>query len=92
MKHWAGDMEAQMSDYERTMSDRERAQLFKSHDVRKMWGLSFRGGSTLIFFTTRERMTDRLEHYMEIYGEALIIKPKNEILRAKKGKLPHPKP
>lgn len=92
MKHIAGDMEAQMSGYERSVDDREIVKKFKSHEIKDKWGLSFKGGTTLFFFNSREKMLDKLEHYMNIYGEAKVIKPKHEVLRTKKGKLQNPEP
>lgn len=87
MKHYAGDMEAQMSGYERTIEDREIVKQFKSHEVRDKWGLSFKGGTTLFFFRSHENMLDKKEHYEAIYGTSKVIKPKHEVLRTKKRKL-----
>ena len=87
MKHIAGDMEAQMSAYERTIEDREVVKQFKSHEVRDKWGLSFKNNTTLFFFKSHENMLEKKEHYEAIYGASKVIKPKYEILRTKKRKL-----
>jgi hypothetical protein len=92
MKHYAGDMEAQMSSYEWSINDRELTKKFKSHDIRDKWGLSFKGGTLIYFFNSRERMLEKKEFYENTYGTSKVIKPKHEILRTKKRKLSHSEP
>jgi hypothetical protein len=75
-KLYIGNTEAQKSNYERALDDKEKVHKFASHEVRDKWGLRFKAFTTLIFFRSEEQMKEKKEHYETLYGTAKVIKPK----------------